>query len=217
MQFQTVLTVYQAIVKLSPTGQADLLQDEIAEQAGLSLRHTIRALNVLKKENWLQIGRGRSRYGRQEKNRYTPLVILTQSDMVSHSGGFQNDSVSHSGNALYSTEKNQNDSVSHTCMNDDDDLKNNRKRLWHLLDFLHEGERRKRSREKHCTLTFAQKWREWWDRAEFGTLENPAGWANLQMRQGIEPPQQMPLPGGALPVEPVQSWFTVDEENLIER
>lgn len=86
-----------------------------------------------------------------------------------------------------------------------------------MLDFLHEGERRKRSRERHCTLAFAQNWRDWWDRAEFGTLENPAGWANLQIRQGIEPPQQIPLPGGSLDLTEENAWFSQDELDLIER
>jgi hypothetical protein len=65
-----------------------------------------------------------------------------------------------------------------------------------LLSFLDKGEREKRSQQKNMTLEFAQAWRDWWDRGDFGSLTNPAGFANQEIRQGHRPPSSMTLPKG---------------------
>jgi hypothetical protein len=73
-----------------------------------------------------------------------------------------------------------------------------RKEVLKLLDFLHAGERLKRAKQKHVTVAYAQQWRTWWERADFGNLTNPAGFANEAIRQGHAPPQQRYLPEGVL-------------------
>jgi hypothetical protein len=59
---------------------------------------------------------------------------------------------------------------------------------------LDEGERQKRIEQAHCTLDFGRAWRAWWDRRDFGALYNPAGWANIEMSRGHQPPLQLSLP-----------------------
>ncbi len=64
----------------------------------------------------------------------------------------------------------------------------------HLL-FLHEGQRRERLAQPHCTPAYLQAWDEWWTAGRFGRLRNPAGWANLQIKAGHSPPlAPVPLP-----------------------
>jgi hypothetical protein len=84
-------------------------------------------------------------------------------------------------------------------MHDDDRYVGKKKEVLQLLDFLHEGERHKRARQKHVTVAFARQWRAWWEQREFGSLSNPAGFANAQIRTGHAPPApQIHLPEGVL-------------------
>jgi hypothetical protein len=61
----------------------------------------------------------------------------------------------------------------------------------HLL-FLHEGERRNRLRQKHCTAAYLKAWDDWWAAGQFQGFTNPAGWANLQIKKGFWPPTVTP-------------------------
>lgn len=83
---------------------------------------------------------------------------------------------------------------------DDDDIQ-----ISKLLDFIHEGHRKKLMKRRHVNLPYADAWREWWDRREYGALSNPAGWAASEIADGHWPPAQMPLPGEAIDLTPAVS------------
>jgi hypothetical protein len=88
--------------------------------------------------------------------------------------------------------------------------------VWAVLDlyeatperWIDPGELKKRVEQPHCTVEFAQAWREWWLAVMAGEHKytNPAGFANKQMRRGHSPPPlQINLPESSLDLAALQA------------
>jgi len=216
------IAVYTAIYGLSSAGCCDAYQEVLAQTVGMGTRNLRRAVAELEEAGLLAVERYYSTQNRRTKNRYILLDWATDpppqpDSMLSDDPPPQPDSMEsdHSTDqpdsmlsadpppqpdSILSDQPGQPDNMESAMMfhDDDDRNKSERELILQYFDFLHEGERRKRAKQRHVTATYAKQWRAWWERCDFGQLTNPAGFANEAIKKGHPPPQQQALPGGVL-------------------
>lgn len=230
---RTARRIYRHLAERSAEGYCSATQEELIEIAEVSESTLRRAIRNLEKCGWIRTIRRYYRPFRKSKNQYQLLIgvpinlnigynklsTVTGQKMTGWSGV--------TGQNLQSLSRFDSSTAGHTAgqkvtaMHDDDDEDKEKKEsgLWITLNFLHEGERKKRINEPWCVPDFANAWRDWWDRRDFGKLENPAGWANLEMSRGHWPPIQMNLPETRIELRPtkkkVKAWYEGDENLII--
>lgn len=180
--------LYLALLRQSDaTGRCRLYQDQLAALVGVSTRHLRRLLADLAAAGLVQI----QPYPRPQPNGYyLPLLAaLAESARVGLADS-----------ALSAKETGAGQRGESAMSHEHDDETPADKINAHLL-FLHEGQRQVRLAQPHCTSDYLQAWDAWWAAGRFGRLRNPAGWANLQIKQGRRPPVTPP-PLPLLAVEP---------------
>lgn len=170
-----------------PGGRCRLYQEQLAALVGVSARHLRRLLADLAAAGLVQI----QPYPRPQPNGYfLPLLAALKESaslpLADSMLSAKEATATHKGESAMTHE------------HDDDSLAD--KLNSHLL-FLHEGQRQARLAQPHCTSEYLQAWDAWWAAGRFGRLRNPAGWANLQIKQGRRPPVA-PTPLPLLVVEP---------------
>lgn len=184
------VALYLALLALADqTGRCRAYQDQLAALVGVSTRHLRRLLADLAAAGLVQIQPS----PRPQPNGYfLPLLAVFKESANST----QPDSTLSAKEEL--TGQKAESAMSHE--HDEDFLPD---KINRHLEFLHEGQRQERLAQPHCTPAFLQAWDDWWGAGRFGRLRNPAGWANLQIKQGRWPPvAPTPLPLLATPVEP---------------
>lgn len=85
------------------------------------------------------------------------------------------------------------------------------KQIYEKLDFLQGSNRLKAARSKRVSLELASAWHNWILAREYGSIDNPPGFAFSEMRKGVYPPSgQVQLPGDIVETEsiPVVDWPT---------
>jgi hypothetical protein len=192
----SAIAALTAIYQLSNGRYCDAYQDELIATAGVGIRTFRNAVTLLEQLEIIAIERYYSALERKTKNRYLLLHVDQPASMLADYPPPQPAD-------MFADYPDQPANMLAAMMHDDEDIDNEilekRKTVLGLLDFLHDGERRKRAKQKHVTIAYAQAWRAWWERKEFGELTNPAGFANKNISQGHAPPgPQMPLPAGQL-------------------
>ncbi|MCL4303968.1 MAG: hypothetical protein KJ077_50255 [Anaerolineae bacterium] len=162
-------------------GRCRLYQEQLATLVGVSPRHLRRLLADLAAVGLVHI----HPYPRPQPNGYFLPLLAALKESASPALADSTASAKE-GTAAQRAES----PMSHE--HDDETLAN--KLNSHLL-FLHEGQRQARLAQPHCTSGYLHAWDAWWAAGQFGRLRNPAGWANLQIRQGRRPPvAPTPLP-----------------------
>lgn len=200
-QTRRLAEVYKTLITLSDpvSGVCDCYQDEFAAKVGLSTRHLRRIIIELEKIGLVIVHQ--TARGRKSKNSYflphlaTAFGIIAGADRLKEPSrealsGFSSKSRS----GMSAMNHDDGDDEKHD-MNDSASQRVSSKKQagvdTHLL-FLHEGERRKRLRQVHCTPEYLKAWDEWWAAGQFDGFTNPAGWANLQIKESLWPPTIMP-------------------------
>lgn len=193
--------VYKTLIDLSDpvSGECDCYQDEVATRVGLSTRHLRRIIIELEKMGLVIVHQ--TARGRKSKNSYFLPHRATAFGIVCEADKLQEPSKK-TLSGFFSKSHPDMSAMNH---DDGDDEKHDKNDsiTWqasstkqakgdkHLL-FLHEGERRKRLRQAHCTPEYLKAWDEWWAAGQFTGFTNPAGWANLQIKESFWPPTIMP-------------------------
>jgi len=187
--------------------RCEAFQAELARAAGMGTRNFRRAVAELETLEIIRVERYYSPETRRTKNRYLLLDQIPTTDQADtmestyplpQPDRMQSGYPSHQADNMESGRGGQPDRMESAMMIHDDDDRIEKELILQQLDFLHEGERRKRAKQKHVTVAYARRWREWWERCDFGQLTNPAGFANEAIKKGHAPPQQQALPGGVL-------------------
>lgn len=183
------VSLYLALLTQSgESGRCQVYQEQLAAVAGVSTRHLHRLLADLETIGLVQI---RRQPRPQPNDYYLPLRAALR-----ESAG-----LTLADSPLSVKEEPAEQRGESFMIHEHDDSRGNQSKQ-HLL-FLHQGQRQKRLAQPHCTPAFLQAWDDWWAAGRFGRLRNPAGWANLQIKQAYWPPQApTPLPLLAAPVEP---------------
>lgn len=197
--------LYLALLRQSDAaGRCRLYQEQLAALARVSTRHLRRLLADLAAVGLVHI----QPYPRPQPNGYF-LPLLAALRESARAGLADSTSSAKEGTAAQRAES----LMSHE--HDDETLVD--KINSHLL-FLHEGQRQARLTQPHCTSEYLQTWDEWWAAGRFGRLRNPAGWANLQIKQGRRPPVALtPLPLLIGPVELIPTQPPTTEDILWQR
>lgn len=190
---RAALDVYVAIIELGVT----VYQEDIMSHTGMSESSVRRGLRHLETTNLLktiqhrnpQQGRSRTKNSYRVTGQKRP--VTPNSDRSKLTG--------HPPINRVTGQKRP----PHDVMHDEEMTKK-----LNLLNFIDWGERLKRCGQKHCNLDYAQSWRDWWDRKDFGNLTRPGGFANSEMRKGHPPPQQMNLPADRLDLPP--DYYTAE-------
>lgn len=202
VQTRRLAEVYKTLIDLSDpvSGECDCYQDEFATRVGLSTRHLRRIIIELEKMGLVVVRQ--TVHGRKSKNSYflphraTAFGIICEADKLQEPSkktlsGFS--SKSRPGMSAMNHDDGDDDEK-HDMNDSTNQWVSSKKQArvdTHLL-FLHEGERRKRLRQAHCTPEYLKAWDEWWAAGQFTGFTNPAGWANLQIKESFWPPTIMP-------------------------
>lgn len=202
--------VYKTLIDLSDpySGECDCYQDELATKVGLSVRHVRRMIVELEAMGLVVVQQ--TARGRKTKNTYllpnltTALELLNNQAMPAAQSdeilsGFSLESRKLMSAMIPGADMSGMNHDDHDDENHDMHDSSTRRTLskrgsktdLHLL-FLHEGERRNRLRQRHCTAAYLKAWDDWWAAGQFQGFTNPAGWANLQIKKGFWPPTITP-------------------------
>lgn len=209
--------VYRALVAMSKNGQCEVQQPELAELAGVSVRHLRRLVRELHEIGVIEVQPLRDRRGYKTKSRYilksledtgSPLGFSPRGHWESSRDGLK-DSWSPLGppRGLQESE--------HVNMHDDDAINF---KILNLLDFFTEPGRSYCASK--CTLEQAKAWRslkDYYDTHELweavGVTKNPIGWIYRMIELGHPPPAiQIPLPGAAADMSGFSSRGMTKEE-----
>ena len=212
------LLAYIAIDSLAIEGRCDAYQPELAEMAGMSRRHLIRAVAELETIGLVRVKRHYDREQQKTKNTYFLLNYRPdQSDKRVTLPPDQSDKrVTLPPNNTSNKPKKEGNVTEespmiHGCMMDDDKLK--------ILDFIHGSNRQKCA--EVLTVEQARRWREVKDFYDLHELwepllkltKNPVGWIVRSIERGDEPPPlQLPMPEGQIDLSEFRSrGMSVDE------
>lgn len=185
------VALYLALLALADqTGRCRAYQDQLAALAKVSTRHLRRLLADLAAAGLVQI----QPYPRPQPNDYfLPLLAV-----------FKESPNSNQPDSPRSTKEEPTGQRVESAMSHEHDDEPLPDKINRHLEFLHEGQRQERLAQSHCTPAFLLAWDNWWAAGRFGRLRNPAGWANLQIKQGRWPPvAPTPLPLLTTPAEPL--------------